>query len=721
MRETACLQNGWQFARLASSTLEPIRPESWENVSLPHVWNRENPKESGCALYETKLILNQDRNQKRFLAFDGVCGVARIFWNGHFVGEHRGSYSRFVLEVTDWADHGENTLQILCDNTRFTDVNPLTGDFTYWGGVSRPVWLISTEKAHFDLEGPGICLRKADADGNLQASSLATEGRTEWILKDDMGKTLLHTWGENLTEKLDDVRRWNGQQDPYLYTLTANLWDGEVLADTTSICVGFRTVTMDAKKGFFLNGSRLKLHGVARHHDHGDSLCAPTQSEIEEDFRLIREIGANAVRLSHYQHPQAVYDICDRLGLIAWAEIPMLSMPDNNPGIRENAKSQMRELITQSRHHPAICFWGVQNEIAMTCETKQTYAGVAELNDLVKSLDDTRITGSANLYSVKNKSPLNQITDSVGYNIYFGWYYGDLADYGKFVQKFHQDCPEVALAITEYGADCNIAYQTETPESQDYTEQFQCQMHEAAYGAFRADESLWGSFVWAMFDFHSAIRDTGGVVGQNLKGLVTIDRKIKKDAFYFYKACWSEEPFVHLCGSRFVNRCGETTSIRVYSNQSSVTLRINGTVWENKQGKEVFCFENIPLKGTMEITAECGAVSDSIRICQVSRPDKSYEYPHKNERSRARNWFEGEEVADPERFYSLEDSIGDLLANPETKAILERELPQVMANPRTAQGGGMKLTRILYWSKIDDEALIRRLNRALNQIAKGEE
>lgn len=548
MRTHISLTDGWQFARLSQAVPTPPAPDTvaLTPVSLPHIWNKDDPAASGCCLYRTEF--DAPSAPCSYLAFDGVCGVARVFLNGVFLGEHRGSYARFVLEATA-ALQPHNVLEVLADNTRFEDVNPLVGDFTYWGGISRPVSLLQTGAARFDparYGAPGLEILEASAEGTLRLNALlaGAEGCTvEYAVTDEAGNIVAGArrpaGDPAVTLTVSSPRLWDGLDDPYCYRCTARLWQGETLCDEISLSFGFRTVTMDPETGFHLNGKPLRLNGVARHHDREGAACAPTAEQVEQDFAILRDLGANAVRLSHYQHPQQVYDLCDRQGLVAWAEIPMLAMPEGNDGVVENARQQLTELIAQNRHHPSIAFWGVQNEIAMMGEHLAMYRHVKELSALAKSLDPTRLSAAANLYSVRNNSQLNFLTDAVGYNIYFGWYYGELTDYPEFFRKFHEDNPRVALGVTEYGVDCNPRYHSETPVCKDYTEEFQCVFHEQAYGAIQADPKLWGSFVWNMFDFSSAIRDEGGIKARNCKGLVTWDRSLKKDAYYYYKACWS--------------------------------------------------------------------------------------------------------------------------------------------------------------------------------------
>lgn len=733
MRTLLPLDTGWQFARLDAPARTPPAAGSlaMEPVTLPHVWNRDDPAAAGCCLYRTAFSAAAAAGQRAYLAFDAVCGVARVFLNGVFLGEHRGSYARFVLDATA-ALRPDNTLEVLADNTRFDDVNPLMGDFTYWGGIPRPVSLLLTGADHFDpayYGAPGLEILEANASGLLRLNARVAGGagcQVEYTVTDDRGAAVAccrrPAAGPTARLQVAAPRLWDGLDAPCLYRCTARLWKGDTLCDEISLPFGFRDVALDATAGFALNGRRLKLHGVARHHDRQGAACAPTAAQVEEDFAILADLGANAVRLSHYQHPQQVYDLCDAAGLVAWAEIPMLAMPEGNEGVVENARTQLTELILQNRHHPSICFWGVQNEIAMMGEHLAMYRHVRELSRLAKTLDPTRLTGAANLYSVKNNSQLNFLTDAVGYNIYFGWYYGELRDYPAFLAKFHADNPGVALGVTEYGADCNVQYHTDAPACKDYTEEFQCLFHEQAYAAMEADPALWGSFVWNLFDFSSAIRDEGGVKARNCKGLVTWDRALKKDAYYYYKACWSPRPFVYITGRRYQNRCGGAATVKVYSNQDAVALYVNGRLFAEQTGRRVFVFENVPLAPQTCLEAHAGPCRDTATLHRVETPDPRYVCPQKGQGNRVTNWFKQQNAAVdlfPENCYSVSDRIGDLLADARTAAILEEMLPDIVHNPRARTMGGMTLMRALdYNADTVTEEQVLAVNARLNRVAK---
>lgn len=740
MRIILDLNQDWNRFPCADSIDEPVcLQETAQPVTLPDVWNKDNPALTGCYAYRKRFEWEYRTEKKAFLELNAVAGVCKVWLNGSFVGTHRGGYSRFRFEITPYLKNGGNSLTVTADNTRYEDIAPLGGDFNNYGGIYRDVRLIVTGVSHFDLLDCGSCGVEidADTDGSVKINSkiisgadTQTEGgrgalKIEYTLLDgeeEAAKALCGADNGQTVMKLENPHLWNGKADPHMYRCRARLIENEECVDEVSISFGFRKIEMTADNGLLLNGKRITICGVAKHQDFEGMGCAPTHGQLDRDMELIKEIGANAVRLSHYQHPDYFYDLCDREGILVWAEIPMLGMPDGNDGVIENAKQQLRELIVQCASHPSIFCWGIQNEIAMMGESLEMYRKTSELNELAHQLDAKRISACANLYCVKNNSQLNFITDMVGYNVYFGWYYDEMEDFEPFLDNFHSDNPNVALGISEYGVDCSTGFHAENPKRKDYSEEFQCLFHETVYPMFRKRPWLWGSFVWNMFDFGSAIRDEGGTEGKNCKGLVTFDRQIKKDAFYYYKAWWSSESFVHLAGRRFINRYGKETRVKVYSNQPVVTLEVNGVTC-SLQGEHVFTFDNIPLKaGENIVRAYAGEYSDAIKIVRVNEPEQKYIYIDPNPGFNVNNWFTMGESKDdlfPDDSFSIMDEIGVLKENGEAWSLLEQEVPQIANNPRSTSMTSMTLLRIINrMSSQFEESFIQDLNRKLNRIKK---
>lgn len=724
----------WRFARLNDpvSAMSVPGSEAWQRVQLPHVWNKADAAETGCCVYTTCFDAQPGAGRRYFLEFGAVAGVCRAALNGQLLGEHRGGYSAFRFEISAALKDGENTLTVWADNTRYEDLNPLTGDFNNYGGIYRSVQLIETADTHFDLLYYGSCgiEVEADAQGCLTLLPRVVGGAGALarytILDGAEPAARLEApalSGQIVQLQVEAPRLWNGPADPHLYTLRAELLKRDEVCDCVELDFGFRSVAISADEGFSLNGKHLRLNGVAKHQDRAGEGNAPATAQLDEDMEILRELGANAVRLSHYQHPQYFYDLCDKEGLVVWAEIPMLAMPDGNSGVFENAKSQLTELILQNKHHPSICFWGIQNEIAMMGESLEMYDKVEQLNALVKQLDPTRLSAAANLYCVKNSSQLNFIPDCIGYNLYYGWYYGEMTDYKAFIRKFRADDPGVPLGFSEYGVDCNLAYHSECPKRKDYSEEYQALFHETVYPQMTADPAVWGTFVWNLFDFGSAIRDEGGTKGQNCKGLVTWDRQTKKDAFYYYKAMWSKEPFVHIGGRRFKKRSGETTTIKVYSNEPEVTLTVNGKTFGSRKGRGVFVFEDVSLDAAaLEILAEAGGCADCTTLEHTAAPEQSYIYVDPNPEIDVKNWFtlqQGEEELFPEGRFSIMTPIGEILDDPAAYALLEEALPSIAHDERSRKYRSMGLIRAINrMPQKPDEEFLKELNRKFGQIEK---
>ena len=734
MRIINYLIDGWEYAVCPPQGDLPPQAAAWEPVTLPHVWNLDAANAEGPRAYRCTLNLAPASGRETFLCFEGVGGACRVWLNGILLGQHKGGYSRFCLPMAGAVREGANQLVVLTDNTRDGSWIPTGGDFNNFGGIYRPVSVIETADAHFDLLYYGTCGVELDADPagtvTLKARlSGKTEGTTvEYTLWDGQtlcAKALCPAAAPATLLRVEEPHLWDGIRDPHLYLCRASLVRGEEILDQVELPFGFRRAELTPDKGFFLNGKHMTICGVSKHQDRAGCACGVTEADQEEDIAIIRELGANAVRLSHYQHPAHTYDLCDQAGLVVWAEIPLLALPDGNEPLFENARQQLTELILQNKHHPSICFWGLENEIAIHGESLEMYRKVAELNTYAHDLDAHRPTTLANLYCVRNNSQLNQITDMVGYNIYYGWYYGKLTDYGPFLDKFHTDNPQVCVGISEYGADCSVNLHRDDPKVGDYSEEFQCVYHEAAYPAFRARDFVWGSFVWNMFDFASGIRTIGDMKGLNCKGLVTYDRKTRKDTFYYYKTWWSEESFVHLCGRRYARRCGETTTVKVYANVPEVTLSVNGQVVGTQAADKVFVFENLPLQwGENTITVTAGDLQDEMTLTRVTEPEKSYIYDNPNPGFNVENWFtleQGEEDLFPADRFSIMDEMGVLSADPDAWALLEAEVPKITGDPRGLSMPRMSLLRIINrMSSQFTEDFVKELNRKLNQIPKKE-
>ncbi|MBQ3668184.1 MAG: glycoside hydrolase family 2 protein [Clostridia bacterium] len=629
MRKYIDFNSAWTFTK----------QDYTERVDLPHTWNAVDGQDGGddyfrgTCVYEKHFYPPELKNERLFIEFQGAAMSADVALNGKPLVSHAGGYSTFRADMTDLLVAGENLISVSVDNSVNDTVYPQRADFTFYGGIYRPVRLIIVPEEHFELIKDGTPGIKVTPVVNLTEKTAHVTVET-WhnaasaeITVNGVTRTVERT----AEFDIPDVHLWDGIDDPYLYTATAKLASG----DEVTARFGCREFHIDPDKGFFLNGRSYPLRGVARHQDRKGAGNAVTDEMMDEDMAIIREIGANTVRLAHYQHPQHFYDLCDENGLIVWAEIPYITYHMLNG--RENTVSQMKELITQCYNHPSVVCWGLSNEI--TFIGKKLDALIENnraLNDLCHHMDKTRPTTMAHISMLDIASPVTTIADISSYNLYFGWYGGELKHNGKFLDSYHALHPDKPIGLSEYGADANPALHNENPEMGDYTEEYQCVFHEALLDTIEARPYLWATHVWNMFDFAADGRAEGNNPGFNQKGLVTADRKLKKDAFYIYKAHWNKAPFVHLCGRRYVKRTGDTTKIKVYSTLDSVTLYVDGKKYAEAKGKYVFNFE-IPLNGTHTVRAEAGGLADEMTIQKVSEPEPSYQVIKVE---RVMNWLE---------------------------------------------------------------------------------
>ena len=435
---------------------------------------------------------------------------------------------------------------------------------------------------------------------------------------------------------------------------------------------------------------------MSRHQDMLYKGNALSKADHYHDAELIKELGANTIRLAHYQHNQYFYDACDEMGFVVWAEIPFISVMNKDPEAHQNCISQMKELIIQNYNHPSICFWGISNEILIGGISEQLVENHKELNELVKELDPTRLTTIAHVSMTPIESPLHHITDVISYNHYFGWYGGKMEENGPWMDNFHKVHPDLCLGLSEYGCEGIVTYHGPNPACKDYSEEYQALYHEHMAKMLDERPWIWSSHVWNMFDFGCAARDEGGVAGRNNKGLVTMDRKTKKDSYYIYKAYWNKAPMVHICGRRYAQRAGETTEIRVYSNQPTVTLYLNGEKAEEKSAEKVFVFTVALAEGQNIVVAEAGGVKDSITLEKVEKEPEIYVLPEVNERAEGvANWFSTVGEMDlkapmefPEGKYNIHCTMEEIAESPEALAVLTEAVKLAM-NMKVTPGAGM--------------------------------
>ena len=711
-------------------------------VALPHTWNAEDGQDGeddgaywrGMGSYHLDLPAPIP-GCRQYIEFQGANHVATVYCNGREIGTHRGGFSTFRYDLTEAMTEKENILTVEVTNAP-SDVYPQMADFTFFGGLYRPVRLIQVPAAHFDLLKTGttglFITPHVAGLVRVDAFPVNAEGCTVRVDLCDASGAVVATGTAPaeahtvLKLQVADPHLWNGRIDPYLYTAKATLLDGGDEMDEVTATFGFRSFHVDSNQGFFLNGKSYPLHGVARHQDRLDMGWAITPKEHAEDIALIQEVGANTIRLAHYQHDQVFYDLCDQTGMVIWAEIPFISRFNPSQAAHDNTISQMTELIAQNYNHPSIFFWGISNEITIGGESEPLYQNLCELNALCKRLDPSRLTTMAELTMVPMDSEHVYITDVLSYNHYFGWYMGDVSENGPWLDEFHKKNPDRPVGISEYGAECILSWHSAKPENHDYTEEYQAYYHHEMLKTFAQRPYIWSTHVWNMFDFAADARDEGGCKGRNNKGLVTYDRKIKKDAFYVYKAYWTTEPMVHVSGRRFTDRAPGERTVTVYTNLPEVTLLLNGEVVGTQPAVDhAAVFAELPLQdGANTITARAGDVEDTITLNGVAESNPAYVLPKDD--TKAGNWFvpEGEDAPGELEFieghFSINDKIGDILAHPVAGKILSEMFDR--AGVGTGMMGmlsGFTLANMLKMAGKNMPASVPfALNDKLNKIAK---
>lgn len=631
MRERININENWSFFK-EDVGLQAAQTGGGAAVDIPYTWNGTDGQDGGNDYMRGTCWFVKNFQQPAFcdgqqvyLEFKGVNSSAVVYLNGEKIAAHDGGYSTFRACITAYLKK-DNVLAVAVDNSVNDTVYPQTADFTFYGGIYRDVNLIVVSDNRFSLDHFGSCgvfvtPSLQGGDGKVDVKTVITgSGEVTLEVLDGEGNSVaVGKGGETLTVK--DAHLWQGISDPYLYTLRAQLIENGKPSDAVEVRFGFRTFAFDANKGFFLNGKSYPLRGVCRHQDRPKIGNAITKHMHDEDMQLIKEIGANTVRLAHYQHDDYFYDLCDSSGMVVWAEIPYISKHLKNAD--DNAVSQMKELILQQYNHPSIAVWGVSNEITMHRAGKERLALHRVLNDLCHELDATRPTVTANYVMCGSGNPIPHSTDVTSFNLYYGWYVPFCFITGMVLDHYHKRYPNSPVGLSEYGAESMPNLHSAHPRRGDNTEEYQLIYHEKLIKIINKRDYLWGTHVWNMFDFAADARNQGGEAGMNHKGLVTFDRQTRKDSFYLYKAYWSKTPFIHICGKRFKNRTGSSAKIKVYTNQEQVELFVNGQCFEVKKADKVFEFK-IPFAADTSVTAKSGELQDSCSLIKVRKKDKSY-------------------------------------------------------------------------------------------------
>ena len=695
MRQILNLNAKWSFSKTAEAIPGSL-PADWEGVDLPHSWNSVDGQDGGNDYFRGTCYYAKTLNKAElpvakvyYLEIQGANSSADVYVDGKHLCHHDGGYSTWRVNVTD-ALQDSSLLVITVDNAPNDRVYPQMADFTFYGGLYRDVNLIAVSESHFDLDtfgGPGIRVTPVmdGANANVEvlvAVTAAKEGQTiRYTLTDAEGNVVAQTTSADTKADfvIENVRKWNGRKDPYLYTAKAELIENDTVIDNVCTTFGCRSYEIDPNRGFILNGEEYPLRGVSRHQDRWGKGNALSHADHEEDIGYICEMGATTIRLAHYQHDQYFYDLCDQKGLVIWAEIPYISQ--HMPTGRENTVSQMKELITQNYNHPCIVVWGLSNEITMKgADDPDLIENHKILNDLCHEMDKTRLTTMAVVSMCPMDAAYLNIPDTVSYNHYFGWYGGDTTMNGPWFDKFHAMHPQLPIGISEYGCEA-LNWHTSNPVQGDYTEEYQAFYHEELIKCIHSRPYLWATHVWNMYDFGADARCEGGENGQNHKGLMTFDRSYKKDSFYAYKAWLNPEPMVHICGKRYVDRVEDVTKVTVYSNCESVELFANGvSLGVQQKGELPFFYFDVPNVDETKLEAVAGECRDESTIRKVDVFNEDYRL---KEKGAVLNWFD---VTEPEGRLSLNTKMSVIMQSFRGKLALAGVFKKVMKGMQGEDG-----------------------------------
>ena len=746
MREIISLNENWTLSF-------PKGDHATEQVNLPHTWNAVDGNDGNGSYLRTTGVYTrtftapkQPREGGRtYVEVLAAALNSTVKVNGQVATTHEGGFSIFRADVTDLCHEGENELTIEVSNEDTPSMYPSSADFTFYGGLYRGVNLISVPDAHFDLDyygGPGMMVTPVpteDGGANFTIKSFVTNPADDltvmYSIEDCFGREVASavrgSADTEVTIYVPDAQLWS-MDEPNLYTVVATLQRNNEEVDEIAANVGVRSFKVTPDEGFSINGVPTPLRGVSRHQDRVFEGNGLTAEEHYDDAMLIKELGANTIRLAHYQHSQDFYDACDEIGFAVWAEIPFISVFKKGEGAHKHVMEEMKELIIQNYNHPSIMFWGISNEILIGGISQELVDTHHDLEKLCKELDPTRLTTIAHVSTTPVNGPMHHITDLESYNHYFGWYGGQMEQNGPWLDQFHAEHPDICIGISEYGCEGIINWHSNTPQCKDYTEEYQALYHEHMAQVFEDRPWVWASHVWNMFDFGCAARNEGGVSGRNNKGLVTMDRKTKKDSYFVYQAYWTQTPMVHIAGRRHAQRAGETTEIKVYSNQDTVVLYVNGKEVGQQTAHRVFKFNAALNEGFNTIVAVAGDVKDSITLEKVAEEPGYYTLPEFNERQEGvANWFKQIGSMDltapmefPEGYYSVKDTMEDLAKNEEALALAAKAV-KLATNFDIKPGVGMwdmmkKMTPEAMSNMISGmpEGFIESLNAQLIKVKK---
>jgi beta-galactosidase len=647
-REVTPLDSGWLFLREDAQGAEKTEFDTskWQGISLPHTFDAADGDAGdhfyrGPAWYRRIIAISAlDPAKRTFIEFDGAALSTQVWLNGRSVGRHDGGFARFRFDLTPYLSAGENVLAVRVDNSRNETIASLTGDFAVYGGLYRRVRLISTRDVHFDMMdygSSGVQLHATEFDSNRAVVKAAVR-ITNDSAKDvdaELVATIRNAGGIAAATKTVPVKvhagatiavdfeaevshphLWNGVHDPYLYQVDFALAGSrKEKLDSIAVPFGIRTIQITPESGLLLNGKPYAVHGVAIHQAMRPGRGpAVDDADVKADYVMLREMGATGLRFAHYQHGPTEYDLADRMGFLVWTEVPMVGEAGGSDAFRANLTQQMRELIRQNVNHPSVMVWGLGNE---TKDTPEVYKALAVNEKTAHEEDASRPTTYAACCGPAD-DPRTKYSDVIAYNQYLGWYRGEIGDWSQWLDDFHQQNGHKPMAISEYGAGASVFQQEDPVHRPDarghwHPEQWQALVHEGAWRQLSAKPYLWASFIWVGFDFPSMGRDEGDHKGRNDKGLITFDRAVRKDAYFWYQANWTEKPMVYITSRRYAVRSNQDVEVKVYSNQPKITLQLNGkSIGTLKVVGHIAAWQVKLQKGPNRIEATAGPARDHV-------------------------------------------------------------------------------------------------------------
>ncbi|EFF41837.1 glycoside hydrolase family 2 protein [Mycoplasmopsis alligatoris] len=639
MRRIININNDWYFSKKAKE-VPSTKPSTWHSINVPHTWNVYDGADGGSDYYRgkcfyfKKLVIPYFHfiEEDVFLEFNGVNSNCKIYLDGNLIGQHSGGYSTFRIKLdTSKLKKLGNNLVLEVDNIQDNNIYPLDTDYTQYGGIYRDVNIIIVNKSHIDLEhyssnGVYVDYTLYD-DYAIIKAKVYTKNALEKNLSVEISKksdkviayasTIIKDSYEELELIVKDPILWDGTINPYLYKATFSIESKNLIIDEISVNFGFRTYKLIDQNTFMLNEKEYSLRGVSKHQDRFGKGSAVSDLDQKQDLDLIYEMGANAIRLSHYQHPKFTYQYADEKGLILWSEIPLIKSFNTTQISQKNLLNQLSELILQNYNHPSIFFWGLANGLNWTDKTGVSACElITKLHERAKLLDQDRLTFISQKWNTPIQSELNNITDLVAYNLYFGSKEDNLVEFEKWFVDWKSIHNQKPIALGKYGTNSIVRYHAKNPKVGDYTEEFQASYHEYILRNLCQNRGIWATFVWNMFDFGNDALEEGNTPGTDNKGLVTFDRKIKKDSYYLYKAFWSFKKFVYIASRRrAIREQSENMIVKIYSNLEEVSLFIDGSLIETKKANKVFEFNVGKLElGVHFIEANASAISDIVTI-----------------------------------------------------------------------------------------------------------